>query len=179
MDIVKAFTDAWNIYIKNFIIIILATLVAMVLGGLTLGILYIPLLVGVQMLFVKAKRGEPIVFNDVFSPINRFFSIFFGSIYMAILICIGLILLIVPGLCWASWWMFALLFIYDKKMNIGEGMAASKNIVRKNNLWMHLILILLACVVADIGIYIFKIGFLFTMPLGMGAIACAYADEAK
>lgn len=179
MDIVKAFKDAFDIYIKNFIVIILATLVAIALGMLTLGILYIPLLVGVQMLFVKAKRGKPLVFNEIFSPIKRFFAIFFGSIWIGILVVIGLILLIVPGLIWASWWMFALLFIVDKGMGIGAGMAASKEIVRKNNLWLHLLLIILACAVANVGIYVFRIGYLFTMPLAMGALACAYADESK
>jgi len=179
MDIVKAFTDAFNIYIKNFIIIILATLVAMVLGMFTLGLLYLPLLVGVQMLFVKAKRGQPLVFAEIFSPIKRFFALFFGSIWMAILVIIGIILLIVPGLIWASWWIFMMLFIFDKQMGIGAAMRASKDVVRKNNVWLHLLLIILACVVAQIGIYAFRVGYLFTLPLAMGAIACAYADEAK
>jgi hypothetical protein len=177
MDIVKAFKDAFDIYIKNFIIIILGTLVAIALGMLTFGILYAPLLVGVQMLFVKAKRGQPLRFTEIFSPIKRFFSLFFGCIWIAILITIGFILLVVPGLIWMSWWIFALLFIYDKGMGIGQGMAASKQIVRKNNLWLHLILIILTCVVAQLGYYVFVIGYLFTLPLALGAIACAYVDE--
>lgn len=179
MDIVKAFIDAWNIYVKNFFTILLTTLVVMFLGVITLGILYIPLLVGLQMMFVKAKRGEPITLSDVFAPMKRFFAIFFGSIWIGILVAIGLILLIVPGLIWASWWMFALLFIVDKNMGIGAGMRASKEIVRKNNLWMHLLLLILAAIVSNLGSYVFWVGILLTMPLGWGAVACAYADESK
>jgi len=179
MDIVKAFTDAWNIYVKNFFTIFLATLVVLVLGVLTLGLLYVPLLVGLQMLFVKAKRGEAIALNDIFAPVQRFFALFFGTIWMAILIVIGLILLVVPGLCWATWWMYALLFIFDKKLGIGAGMRASKDLVRKNNLWMHLLFLILTSVVANLGSYVFGVGILLTMPLGWGALACAYADESK
>lgn len=179
MDIVKAFTEAWNIYIKNFFLIFLSTLVVIILGVLTLGLLYLPLLIGLEMLFVKAKRGEAIMLNDIFAPVPRFFAMLFGSLWMALLIVIGIILLVVPGLCWATWWMYALLFIYDKKLGIGAGMRASKEIVRKDNLWMHLLFLALCSVVANLGGYVFGVGILLTMPLGWGALACAYADESK
>jgi uncharacterized membrane protein len=179
MDIVKSFTDAWNIYTKNFFTIFLSSLTVLVLSFVTLGILYIPLMIGLQMLFVKAKRGDPVSLNNIFSPIKRFFALFFGSIWMNILIMLGLILLIIPGLCWASWWIFALLFIFDRGIGIGEGMRKSKDVVRKNNLWLHLLLLILAGVVSNIGLYVYGIGLIFTLPLGLGAIACAYADESK
>ncbi len=179
MDIVKAFSDSLNIFMKNFLVILLATLVAILISFVTLGILAVPMHVGIQMLFVKAKRGEPVQFNDIFAPISRFFALFFGSIWMAILICIGIVLLVVPGLCWASWWMYGLLFIVDKGKGIGEAMRLSKDIVRKNNLWMHLLLILLAGIVSQIGMYVFRVGALITIPLALGAVACAYVDETK
>jgi len=179
MDIVKAFTDSWKIYMANFVTILLATLAVMIIGVVTLGLLYVPLLVGLQMLFIKAKRGEAVLLNDIFVPVKRFFAIFFGSVWIALLVMIGLILFLIPGLCWLSWWMFALLYIFDKNLGIGAAMRASKELVRKNNLWAHLFLLILAGAVAHLGFYVFGIGVLLTMPLGMGALACAYADEAK
>jgi len=179
MDIVKAFTDAWNIYLKNFMTILLATIAVLLLGMITIGILYLPLMIGLQMMFVKAKRGETIVFNDIFAPLKKFWSLWGGAIWIGLLGAIGIILLIVPGLCWLSWWMYALLFIYDKNLGIGAGMRASKEIVRKNNIWLHLLFLLLAGFISNLGTYVLWVGFLVTMPLGMGAIACAYADEAK
>jgi len=175
MDIVKAFIDAWKIYMANFVTILLAALAVMIIGTVTLGLLYIPLLVGLQMLFIKAKRGEAVQLNDIFAPVKRFF----GSIWIALLVVLGLILLIVPGLCWLSWWMYALLYIFDKNLGIGAAMRASKEVVRKNNLWAHLFLIVLASVVSQLGFRVFGIGALLTMPLGMGALACAYAEEVK
>ena len=58
MDIGKAFVDAWNSYTKNFVILILAAIVSSILGFL------IAPMVGFQMMFVKAKRGEG-VFMDI------------------------------------------------------------------------------------------------------------------
>ena len=182
MDIVKPFKDAWEIYIKNFLTILLATLITIILGMITLGILILPLVVGLQMLFVKAKRGQPIALNDIFAPIKRISAIYFSGIWICILVAIGLILLIVPGLCWASWWMYSLLFIFDKGLGIGAGMRASKEIVRKNNLWMHLILILLVGFIMNVGNFIPMLNIaldILLMPLALGAIACAYVEEAK
>ncbi|MBU1866875.1 MAG: hypothetical protein KKD13_00155, partial [Candidatus Margulisbacteria bacterium] len=61
MDIGKAFVDAWNTYTKNLIVIILAAIVSSILWYLI-----VPM-VGFQMMFVKAKRGEGVSFNEVFS----------------------------------------------------------------------------------------------------------------
>ena len=179
MDIVKAFTDAWDIFSKNFVMYGLATLVVVILGMATIGILYIPLIVGLQMMFVKAKRGEKVILHDLFNPFKHFFDLFFGSIWIAILVLLGLCLLIVPGLCFAAWWMYAPLFIADKGKHIGQAMRASKEMVRGKNLWTHLLLLVLGGVVANMGFHILWIGFLITMPIGWGAIACAYADETK
>lgn len=192
MDIGKAFVDSWNIYIKNFIIILLAGIVATILS-----ILVAPL-IGFYMMFVKAKRGASISFNDVFGQFGKFVPLFFGAIWIAILcglclapgiIClvmgwntIGGILLFLGVLAviyLAVCWMYALYIIADKGLGINASLAASRALVTKNNWWMHLLLLILAGVVAGIGNIAWGIGSILTMPLGMGAIACAYAEEAK
>jgi uncharacterized membrane protein len=182
MDIVKPFKDAWEIYIKNFIVIILAAIIVGILSVITLGILAIPLHVGLLMLFVKAKRGASVVLNDIFAPISKFVTLLFGGSWISILVAIGLVLLILPGLCWLSWWMYALLFIYDKGLGIGAGMRASKEIVRKNNLWLHLVFLLVVGFIMNLGNFIPPYGILLNLmlwPLALGALACAYAEEAK
>lgn len=141
MEIGKTLTDAWDIYLKNFVVIFFSYIIMLVLGICTLGLLLVPLMVGTQMLFVKAKRGEKISIGDIFGPVKRFFALFFGIIWIAILIVIGFVLGIAPGLIFAVWWMFALLSIYDKGLGIGAGMKASKEIINnpntKNSLWTH------------------------------------------
>lgn len=204
MDIGKAFTDAWNIYLKNFWTIFLANLVAVLLSIITLGILFPPLSIGLQSLFLKAKRGEPFVLHDIFGPMARFWPLtgatayYFLVILMAILLpCLGVLaLLIWPGWMtglaaflaivlfflsfgWMTWYLFMFLLIYDKKMRVSEAMAASKALVRKNNVWLHLLLLLLSGIVSQLGSNVFYIGVLFTAPLGAGALACAYDNETR
>ncbi|MFA6169662.1 MAG: hypothetical protein WCW67_01680 [Candidatus Margulisiibacteriota bacterium] len=192
MDIGKAFVDSWNNYIKNFVVVLLAAIVSSLLGFL------IAPMVGFQMMFVKAKRGGEIAFNDVFAPFSKFVNIFFGAIWIAIL----LVLAFLPGmLCfYLNWnavggilmfaavlidiylavcWIFALLFIYDKGLSIKAGLAASRALVIKNNWWSHFLLVILAGIVSGLGNILWGVGAILTMPIGIGAIASAYADEAK
>ena len=192
MDIGKAFVDSWNIYIKNFIIILLAGIVSSILG-----ILVAPY-VGFQMMFIKGKRGSGISFNDVFAPFSKFLSLFFGAIWIGIILLLALIpavicfymqwnliggILMLAGILLDIYlgvsWMFALLLVYDKNLSINDALKASKEIVSKNNWWMHLLLLILAGIVGSIGNILWGVGAILTLPLGMGAIACAYAEEAK
>jgi hypothetical protein len=198
MDIGKAFVDSWNIYVKNFIILILALLVAGVLGIITLGILAIPLFVGFQMMFVNAKRGKAIAFNDVFAPIGNFFKLVGAVLWMAILILLALLpgiiclmmnwntiggILLAAGILFDIYlgvnWMFALLLIQDKGLSISSALKASKELVGKNNWWMHLLLVFLVGLVGQIGGVAWGVGALLTQPLAQGALVCAYVDEAK
>ncbi|HTY13015.1 MAG TPA: hypothetical protein VMD02_02375 [Candidatus Omnitrophota bacterium] len=192
MDIGKAFVDSWNVYIKNFIIIFLAGIVASILGFL------VAPYIGAMTMFVKAKKGGSIGFGDVFAPFSKFINLFFGAIWIGILLmlcwlpavvcfylswnAIGMILSLAAliadiylGVCW----MYSLLMVYDKGISVNDSLKASRELVTKNNFWMHLLLLILAGIVGGIGSILFQVGVLLTLPLGMGAIACAYAEEAK
>lgn len=183
MEIGKALNDAWDIYLKNFAVIFIAFLIMLILGALTLGLLFVPLMVGTQMLFVKAKRGEALSIGSIFSPIKRFFALFFGAIWFFILYFVGIILGGVPGLIFAIWWMFSLLSIYDKNLGIGAGMRQSKSIVMssdtKNSFLAHIGLLVLAWMVGALFHPVFAVGFgIGALMLGasyIGKISLSYA----
>jgi hypothetical protein len=183
MNLGKPFVDAWNIFVKHLGTILIGFIIVIILSVITLGLLLIPLLVGLQMLFVKAKRGEQISANDVLAPIGRYFSLVFGRFGIGLLVIFGLCLLIVPGLAWYSWWMYAALYIYDRHMHIEDAMKSSKDVVRKGGTWWHLLFLTIVVFIDNILPLLFGPLFLLakfiTTPVTMGAIACAYADEAK
>jgi len=183
MNLGKPFVDAWNIYVKHLGTIMIGFIIVIILSVVTLGVLYIPLLVGLQMLFVKAKRGQQISANDVLAPIGRYFSLVFGSFGVCLLILFGLCLLVVPGLSWYSWWMYAALYMYDRHMHIEDAMRSSKDVVRKSGTWWHLLFLAIVCFIDNVVVCLIgPFGLLakfITTPVTMGAIACAYADEAK
>lgn len=183
MNLSKPFVDAWNIYVKHLGTILIGLIIAIVLSVVSLFTLLIPLVVGFQMLFVKAKRGEQISANDVLAPIGRYFSLAFGSLGIGMLILFGLCLLIVPGLTWMSWWMYAALYMYDRSMHIEDAMKSSKEVVRKGGTWWHLLFLVIIFFIDNILNSLFgPLGLLakfVTTPVTLGAIACAYADESK
>ncbi|KAF0134197.1 MAG: hypothetical protein FD145_840 [Candidatus Saganbacteria bacterium] len=192
MDIVKSFTDSWNIYLKNFILIVLAGIVAAIFGFL------IAPMVGFYMIFVKAQRGEQVSFNDVFAPFKKYLALLIASLWIFILIAaatlpavicyyfnlnvlgvlftvISIMLIIYLGVCW----MFSLILVYDKDLPVMNALNTSRELVLKNNFWMHLLLLLLAGIVCGLGNIIFGIGIILTFPIALGAIACTYAEESK
>ncbi len=190
MNIGKPFVDAWNIYIKNFGTLMIALIIALILTIVTLGVLGLPLFIGFQMLFVKAMRKKKITANEVLDPVNRYFSLVFGYLGIAFLTFFGCLLFLVPGLVWISWWMYALLFMADRDMHIEAGMRASKELVRKNGTWWHLLFLAVICFInialrqllgaLSIPVWIyFVLATLFITPITGGALACAYAAESK
>jgi hypothetical protein len=183
MNLSKPFVDSWSIFVKHLGTILIGLIIVIILSVITCFVLLIPLLVGFQMLFVKAKRGQQISANDVLAPIGRYFSLSFGIMGIGILVGFGLCLLIVPGLALASWWMYALLYMYDRHMHIEDAMKSSKDVVRKSGTWWHLLFLVIVCFIDNVVACFFGPFFLLakfiTTPVTLGAIACAYADESK
>lgn len=198
MDIGKAFVDSWNVYIRNFILVILAFLLVLIITIITLGILSVPVFVGFQMMFVKAKRLETVSINELFAPIKNYFKLIFAVMAMGL---IGFLLIVPSLICYYfNWnaltgalllaaiiinvylcvsWMFSLLLIQDKGLSIKQAFKISRELVSKNNFLMHFLLILLVAIIGQIGVFLWGIGVLLTTPFGMGAIACAYTEETK
>lgn len=179
MDIGKYITDSWNIYIKNFFSILISLIIVGILSVCTIGILAVPLSMGFMMMFVKVKRGQEIQVNDVFAYINKFLPLLLGAIVLYIIIIIGFILIIIPGLIFAAWWMYTFLYMVDKNMGFGDAMKASKQLVSSKGILMHILFLIVCGFIGGIGSAIFGIGQLLTLPIGLGALALAYEDESK
>ncbi len=198
MNLGKSFSDSWNIFTKNFITIVLAMIVATLLSFVTIFILAVPLFIGFQMMLVKGLRGEKVEFNEIFGPMKDYFKLvgaafWIGIAEVAVLLpgslCIYLNWLIVGGILilvgiiadiymWVTW-MFTLLLLNDKGLTIKQGLKASRDLVLKNNFWMHLLLIILVGILTQIGNMLWLIGALLTTPIAIGAVAAAYVEETK
>lgn len=179
MDLGKYISEAWNIYIKNIVTILVSLIVAGIVGGITLGILAVPMMMGFMMLFVKAKRGQQIAVNDTFAYIGKFLPLLLGAIALYIMILVGLILVVIPGLIFMAWWMYTFFLMVDKNMGFGDAMKESKKIVSSKGTMMHILFLIVAGFIGGIGGALFGIGQLLTLPIGVGAVALAYEDESK
>lgn len=89
---------------------------------------------GYVFLFLRHARGEKVVFDDLFSLDSRWISFAFVGLIKGVLIILGLICFIVPGVYLAVRWMFAEILVVDKGMKPMEALRAS-SAMTKGHWW--------------------------------------------
>ncbi|MFH1066892.1 MAG: DUF4339 domain-containing protein [bacterium] len=154
--------------------IISATLnfISSILCMLFMGLLY----GGLSLFFIRLKRGETPLASDVFVGFKQSFKqLMLASVVSSLLMMLGLILCIVPGIyLWVSY-SFVFILILDRKMEFWDAMELSRKMVAKH--WFMIgFLVLAASAVAAVGVIACGIGILFTGPVAVAAVMCAYED---
>ncbi len=132
---------------EQFLVLFVGGIVIQFLISLTLGILTGPLMAGYLLLMIQwLKTEEPCEFNDLFSGMRRFAELF-SVFFLMLLILLGYMLLMVPGVVMTVWWLYVLFLMADKGMSLGEAMNASKEKVTEKGFFMHLVFMLMISVV--------------------------------
>ena len=93
-------------------------------------------------------------------------------VYMGIVIG-GLILLVVPGIVWAIKYRLYGYFILDKRVNAMESLRLSGQ-ATKGSRWNLFLLIILTGLINLVGVLVFGVGLLVTIPVGGIAVAYTY-----
>lgn len=179
MDIGKCVSGSWSATVKYPIPLILGWIGAAILGGVSLGILAAPTMTGVMMMYVRARQGEKPEFNDVFRYLNKTIPLLIATIVLVVLIGIGFVCLVVPGLVFMAWWMHVLLLMADGGLGLGAAMRESRRSVSAGGVGVHILLFAILCVLMAAGSALAGIGVLLTGPLTTGALAMAYADRKR
>ena len=94
---------------------------------------------------------------------------------MGILLTIGFILLIIPGIYLSVGYLFVTMLIIDKRMQFWQAMETSRKIVTKK-WWSFLGLIILLGLLNFVGALLLGIGLLVTVPWSVCILGAAYAD---
>ncbi len=132
---------------EEFIVVFLGGLLIQILTSCTLGILAGPLMGGYMLVLIGwfRERKKP-VFNDLFSGMQRFGQLF-PLFFLGLMLLLGFMLLVIPGVIFATWWIYVIFLMVDKNMPMGEAMKISKNKVNENGFFMHLIFLFMISVV--------------------------------
>lgn len=96
-------------------------LLIMAYGILVLG----PVGYGIKWIFLKAVRNEPFKTYDMFMAFQNIWSVVFASILVSIIVGIGIVLLIVPGIIFACRLAFVPYLVMDQKMEAIEAVKKS------------------------------------------------------
>jgi hypothetical protein len=177
-DISSIFGYAWEHMWKNFldllIIAIVVSLLSIPTGGMSIAdeidspfglLLFFPSLVytififgpiefGAYYVFLKAARNEKVRLEDVFVVFKNYINVLVASLLSGLLILVGILFCIVPGIFIACKLAFVPFLVVDKKM---DGVAAIKESWNLTN---------------DFGMTILIYGILSTLLFILGFLLC-------
>ena len=171
----RVFTDSWDLFKRDPALYILAGLVVVVLGAVTLGLLAGPLMVGFVQLVRERRRGVPRAVGDLFGGLSgRWLSALLLTLVVAVGVVLGSMLLVLPGLVVAFVAMYAYQVLAYRGAGVGESLTGSYHLVR-DQLGPSLVLFLLLAVLNTIGGAVI-FGSLLTLPFTLVALTVAFEE---
>lgn len=129
--------------------------------------------IGLIRISLKFCSGETPEFNDLFRFKGYFWRYLGGSLLLAIMVTVGFMLFIIPGVIWAIMFQFYAFLIIDKNLGIMDSFKRSGEIT-KSVRWKLLGFGLLLTLINYIGLLVFLVGLFATIPTTMLAYAWVY-----
>ncbi len=138
-----------------------------------LNLINFPLFAGFFVYALKKLRGEAASFGDFFGGFQYFLQLFLLGLVSGIIILIGILLCILPGLYLGMAYMFASLLVIGSGLDFWQAMETSRRAVNAN--FGSVFVLVLALIGINIaGALACLLGLLVTLPLSYCAIAVAY-----
>lgn len=187
LDIGSCITRGWNLLSSHFILMVGASALVLLIN---VGLAFIPLVgqvasavlgmvlwAGLDWLTLKLARGQSANFADAFAGFQINFSqLILASIVTTVLITLGLLLCILPGIyLMVAWMLFTPLLIMDKSLDFWSGLELSRKLVTRN-WWIIFALFILTVLMLIGGLVLLGIGIFVTLPLATATIVYAYED---
>ena len=184
----NAFNRGLDIYKKNFVPLLVATLLAVLIGGVTCGICSAPLFCGLfAMIFAVVRGGGALQIGDVFKGFQKFAPAFVSCLVLSIIgQVVYLVLAIIPVIGWilllpacaaigaAITW--ALLIVTDQDSSIGDAIGKPLKLLGDKRFWSFVLVSFLASIVGCLGAIACGIGIFFTLPFYYCMCAAAYEE---
>jgi uncharacterized membrane protein len=143
------------------------------LGGCVQFVIGGAIMVGIWRALLGMIGGRTPDVGMMFQGFDRFGDAFLARLVSGILIALGFICLIVPGIILSIMWMFTLPVIAETGLGFWEAMRESSRLTEGYR-W-RLFLLLLACLLVTIlGLLVFCLGLFVAIPVNFTAMALAY-----
>ena len=102
-------------------------MIPLILFGLLYGVFVAgPISYGANWVFLKAVRGERVDIKDMFSVFQRnYWNAVIANVVVAVIVGMGFVMLIVPGIIFACRLVFVPYLVVDKQMDVMEALRVS------------------------------------------------------
>ena len=135
-----------------------------------------PMVAGLCLYFLKKIRREPATVETAFAGFTkRFLHLFLGNLVMSVLIVLGFIFFIVPGIYLMVAYAFVFPLIIDKGLDFWPAMELSRKMVHKH-WWKMLLFYLVVLGLWIVGALCCVVGLLIALPLTFAASLYLYED---
>ena len=178
VDISHALSRGWALVRDNLLLLAGATLLAWLISFVPVigWLLAFVVLGGLDYLFLRRMRGETQQIGDVFAGFNlAFLNLVMCGLVKLLLICLGLIACIIPGIYLGVGYVFAIPLVIDKRMDFWPAMELSRQVVHRH-WWSMFALCIVLALVAFAGFLVCGVGELVTIPLASAAFLYVYED---
>ena len=118
--------------------------------------------IGGAIYFLKIARGQPAELNDLFSGGPYYVRILISTVLYALMVYVGLILCVVPGVILALMFCQFYYLIIDRGLPVFEAFGRAKEVAQGNKLTLFLIWLLLGAIVL-----------VAVIPCGLGLLVAA------
>ena len=175
VDIKASFARAWELYKAHPFFFSLFMLLIVSIQGMVVifvqaymivysTLLAPPLYAGFYLVANRISRGEEVIYPDFFGGFRFWIPTAVISLLTQVLIAIGLIALIIPGIYLAVGYLFAIQMGIFGGLDPWSAMEWSRKLITRN-WWRFLGLLLVLVVLNALGLLLAGIGLLFTVPL--------------
>jgi hypothetical protein len=189
VDIVKYFKKGWTtlqpcfgpmvgfFLLTGLINVILAFIP--IVGSLASALINAPLSAGYTFVILATLRGQSFDFSDFLKGLNNkyFLQLFLVSLVGGLLIAVGFLFLLIPGIYLSVSYVFAIQFAVDWDLEFFQSLEASRKLVSRQ--WLQVfILLLLIGLMNVLGLLLLGVGIFVTAPLSICIIVSLYNDIA-
>jgi hypothetical protein len=144
-------------------------------GSLLFSAVAAPLYAGYSIAAFRIITGQSLQFSDFFKGFNYFLPLFLAGLASGIIVSIGVVLLIIPGIYLAICYMLTTFLVIDHGMEFWQAMETSRKIVTKN--WFAFFVFALVLFLVNLlGALALGVGMLVTIPVTSCAAAVAYKE---
>lgn len=142
------------------------------ISGLLLGG---PVITGYYIVSDLINRNKPVDIADFFRSFDKFMPLLILNLLVSLLIFLGLIMLVLPGIYLAVSYLFTHFFVWFYHVEPAEALRLSRRCV-SGNFGQILVLCLVLGAINLLGLLAFGVGILLTLPFSYCVVFAAFDD---